>query len=273
MPALLLLLTFALSARAQSTQPALLDGIGIDQQLGAQIPADLIFRDETGREVRLGDYFGKRPIVLALVYYKCPMLCTLVLNDLTRGLNGMPINVGEQFDVLTVSFDPSETPDLAAQKKKQYLREYRRPHADEGWHFLTGDQPSIDRLTQAVGFHYKYDPKFDQYVHSSGLTVLTPQGRISKYFFGIGYSSIDLRLALADASGSRVGSPTERILLYCFHYDPSTGRYSLAITRLLRVAGAATIALLATLLFVSLRRERAARPRAGDASQTDTPEG
>jgi protein SCO1/2 len=246
----------------QANKPSILNDVGIDQKLYNQIPSDLLFVDESGKEVRLSTYFnGKRPIVLSLVYYKCPMLCTMVLNDLNHTITAMPgsMNVGEQFDILTVSFDPKETSDLAAKKKDQYIRAYARPHAAEGWHFLTGDAAQIKQLTDAVGFRYAWDPKFQQYAHASGIMVLTPEGKVSKYFFGVEYSAQDLRLALAEAGGGKISAPVEQILLYCFHYDPTTGRYSLAITRALKVAGILTIGSLGAFWFFMYRRDHSKR--------------
>ncbi len=225
-------------------QPTILNDVGIDQKLGQQVPGDLSFRDDMGRPVHLGDYFGKRPLILALVYYKCPMLCTMVLNDLTKSLNGMNLTAGEQFDILTVSFDPSETPALAAEKKRQYLRAYRRPAAENGWHFLTGSQDSIDRLTRAVGFRYAWDPQYQVFAHASGIMILTPQGKLSRYFFGIDYVPSDLRLSLVEASNRTISTPADTILLYCFHYDPRTGRYGLIISRAIEIGGALTLLIL-----------------------------
>jgi protein SCO1/2 len=226
----------------------LLKRAGIDQHLGAQVSPDLIFHDESGRDVRLDEYFHTgRPIVLALVYYGCPTLCTTVLNELEGSLRSMPSNcsVGEQFDVLTVSFDPSETPMLAAQKKATYLKAYGRAHGQEGWHFLTGDEASIAALTRTVGFRYVKDPEFPgQYVHASGLMVLTPDGVVSRYFYGINYAPRDLRLALTEASRGEMGSIERAVLLFCFHYDPASGRYTLAILNLLKVAGGMTLAVI-----------------------------
>ena len=260
------------STRALAATDPILHDVGIDQKLNAQVPADLLFRDEAGRDVRLGDYFGKRPLVLALVYYKCPGLCTMVLNDITRAMNSMRSSCGEQFDILTVSFDPRETPDLALEKKQQYLRAYLRPKAAEGWHFLTGDQPSIAALTQAVGFRYAWDPKFSQYAHASGIIVLTPQGKTARYFYGIDFAPNDLQLALAEANQGKSVSITDRVLLYCFHYDPSTGKYSLMITRVVQLGGVVTVLLLGTFLLMMFRADRrnrrpAAFPVAADASR------
>ena len=221
--------------QAEENKPAYLKGIGIDQKLGEKVPLDLTFRDENGNPVKLGQYFdGKRkPVILVLVYYSCPQLCTLVLNDLSRGLNGLStLSVGDDFEVVTVSIDPSDTTELARDRKATYLASYRRPHAAQGWHFLTGDQTSIRRLTDAVGFHYRWDPKFQQFMHPSGLTILTPNGTISRYFFGIDYDLKDLRLSLEEASNSKIGSVTDRILLYCFHYDESSGKYTPIVSSL-----------------------------------------
>ncbi len=235
-----------------------LEGVGIDQRLGAQVPMDLTFKDETGKSVRLGDYFdGKHPVILTQVYYGCPMLCTLVLNDLTRGMNGLNLSAGDDFQVVTVSFDPRETPAMAKDKKATYLQSYRRPHAEEGWHFLTGDEANIRQLTQATGFHYKWDEKFNLFIHPSGITVLTPNGVISRYFFGIDYGLKDLKLSLQEASGNKIGSLTDQILLYCFHYDESTGKYSIMVTRMIRVGGVLTMAGLGAFWFTMFRRDRA----------------
>lgn len=261
---LALLLLFAASARAAgpAARPSLLDDVGIDQKLNEQVPPELVFTDEHGREVRLADYFGKRPVILALVYYGCPMLCTMVLNDLTRAMNAMKMSCGDDFEIVTVSFNPRETPDLALRKKEHYLRAYQRPHAAEGWHFLTGTQPMIDRLTKSVGFRYVWDPKFQQYAHGSGIMILTPQGKTARYFFGIEYAPSDLELSLAEASGGKATSVPDQILLYCFHYDPATGRYSLMIWRILQLMCVLTVIVLAGYVTMMLRRDRrAAQPR------------
>jgi protein SCO1/2 len=224
-----------------TTVPPMLRDVGIDQKLGEQIPLDLAFRDEAGRSVRLGDYFGKKPVILTLVYYKCPTLCTMVLNDLTRTLNVIKETAGEEFDIVTVSFNPKETPELATDKKRQYLRAYRRPSAEQGWHFLTGDEASIKALTSAAGFRYVFDEKQQQYVHASGIMVATPNGRLSRYFYGVDYAPKDLRIAMIEAADGKTSSPTAAVLFYCFKYDPSTGRYSLAITRILQLGALMTL--------------------------------
>ena len=254
-----------LAAAPTAQRPRILLDVGIDQKLNAQVPPDLVFHDEMGRDVRLGDYFGKRPMILALVYYKCPMLCTMVLNDLTKAMNSMKMSCGEQFDILTVSFNPNETPSLAQDKKEQYVRAYRRPHAEEGWHFLTGPQASIESLTKTVGFRYAWDPKYQQYAHASGLIILTPEGKTARYFYGIDYAPSDLELSLAEASHGKATSVADQILLFCFHYDPTTGRYSLMITRLIQAGGVLTVLLLGcyVLLTLYLDKRRAAVAMAG----------
>jgi protein SCO1/2 len=245
-----------------------LEGVGIDQRLGNQLPLDLVFKDEAGNSVKLGQYFdGKHPVILTLVYFDCPMLCTLVLNDLTRSLNGMPISAGDDFQIVTVSFNPREGPQQAKDKKGTYLQSYRRIHADEGWHFLTGDEATIHQLTEAVGFHYKYDEKFKQYIHPSGITVVTPTGVISRYFFGIDYGLKDLRLSLQEASGNKIGSLTDQLLLYCFHYDETSGKYSLMVMRLVQLGGILTMAALGTFWFVMARRERTLSPSPGNPGE------
>jgi len=248
-----------------SATPRGLEGVGIDQKLNEQVPLDLAFRDEQGRTVRLGDYFGKRPVLLALVYYDCPMLCTQVLNGLTSAVNVLSFDAGKEFDVVAVSFDPREKPADASAKKAAYLQHYRHPGSDAGWHFLTGDAPSIDALTRAVGFRYRYDAKLDQFGHASALFVLTPEGRISRLFFGIEYAPRDLRLGLIEAAGSRIGTPVDQILLYCFHYDPKSGKYGAVIMNIVRLCGAATVLALAASILVFSRRSR--RGRLGPAAR------
>ncbi len=238
-------------------QPADLKKIAFDQKLNALIPLDLPFRDEAGRDVTLGDYFNHgRPVVLTLVYYDCPMLCTLVLNGVAGAMKGMSLNPGADYDLVTVSFDPKEKPPLAAQKKKAYIQRYGHPEAAAAWHFLTGDEPAIERLTQAVGFHYVYDPQTKIYAHATGLMIVTADGHISKYLYGIDYSPRELRLALVDASSGRIGNPVDQVLLYCYHYDPSTGKYGLVVLNVIRLAGAATAVLLGAFVIIMVSRER-----------------
>jgi protein SCO1/2 len=248
----------ALPARAenQNEKPKLLRDVGIDQKLNEQLPLQLTFRDETGRTVQLGEYFGQKPVILALVYYECPMLCTQVLNGLLTSLKGIPLDVGKQFNVVTVSFNPREKPGLAMNKKRVYVGLYGRPGAPEGWHFLTGDEAPIHQLADAVGFHYAFDTDSDQYAHATAIMVLTPQGKISRYFYGIDYPSRDLRLSLVEASNNKIGSPVDQLLLFCYHYDPTTGKYGLVIANVMRGAALVTSLVLGTFLFLMFRRER-----------------
>jgi len=239
--------------------PELLTEIGLDQKLNAQVPLELPFKDEDGRDVRLGDYFGKRPVILTLVYYECPMLCTQVLNGLTSALGVLKFSVGQEFDIVTVSFDPKETPELASAKKAAYIQRYKRAGAENGWHFLTGGEKSIAALTKAVGFRYAYNAGIDQYAHVSGIMVLTPDGRMSRYFYGIEYGPRDVRLALIEAADKRIGTPVDQSLLYCFHYDPKSARYSFAIMRMVRAAGVTTVLALVAGVFMLRRREAGGR--------------
>jgi protein SCO1 len=249
---------------AAGDKPGILGRIGIDQRLNTQLPLDLPFVDEAGRQVRLGDFFGTRPVILALVYYECPMLCTQVLNGLVTALGVMKFEPGREFEVVAVSFNPKEGPGLASQKKANYLERYGRAHTAGGWHFLTGTQESISRLTEAVGFRYEFDDRIQQFAHGAGIEVLTPRGTISKYFYGIEYSARDIRLGLIEASEERIGSAIDDVLLFCYHYDPATGKYGAAVLRLVRAAGIATVLLFLIFLAVTLRREHAANlePRA-----------
>lgn len=238
--------------------PKAVENVGINQHLNRAIPPDLVFRDSNGKRIHLGDDFdGTHPVVLVLAYYDCPMLCTVVLNDLTRTLKIVPLDIGKDFRVITVSFNPNEKPPLAHAKKAKYVNDYGRPGAAAGWQFLTGDAASIKQLTDAVGFRYHYDDKAKQYVHPTGVTILTPDGRISKYFFGINYQPMDLRLALVDASHSKIGSLADQIVLFCHQYDPSTGRYGWAVMGALRIGGALMILGMGSLLLVLARRDSA----------------
>jgi protein SCO1 len=241
-----------------SARPGLLSKIHIDQHLDRQLPLDLPFVDESGKQVRLGDYFGKRPVVMALAYYECPMLCTQVLNGLVTALTVMNFEPGREFDVVVVSFNPREGPGLASQKKASYLARYGRPHTAPGWHFLTGQQPSIDALTDALGFRYAYDDEIKQYAHGAAIEVLTPKGHISKYFYGIEFSARDLRLGLIEASDERIGTPVDDFLLFCYHYDPATGKYGASVLRMVRLGGILTVVAFLTFLTISLRRDRRA---------------
>ncbi len=241
-----------------SARPGLLSKIHIDQHLDRQLPLDLPFVDESGKQVRLGDFFGKRPVVMALAYYECPMLCTQVLNGLVTALTVMNFEPGREFDVVVVSFNPREGPGLASQKKASYLERYGRPHTASGWHFLTGQQPAIDALTDALGFRYAYDDEIKQYAHGAAIEVLTPKGHISKYFYGIEFSARDLRLGLIEASDERIGTPVDDFLLFCYHYDPATGKYGASVLRMVRLGGILTVVAFLSFLTISLRRERRA---------------
>ncbi len=239
----------------QDNRPPLLREVGLDQRLGEQVPLDLSFRDEQGHAVALRQYFGSKPVILNLVYYQCPMLCGEVLNGLSSALSMLKFRVGREFDVLTVSIDPREGPPLASAKKKNILARYGYPDAAAGWHFLTGDQPSIALLTKTVGFRYTYDPKLGQFAHAAGIMVLTPQGRIAQYYYGVEYSPKDLRLGLIEASGNRIGSMVDQLLLYCYHYDPVQGRYGAIVMNIVRLASAATVLILAGFMWLMFRRE------------------
>ena len=250
-----------------SAKPGLLGKIGLDQRIGESIPLDLPFIDDAGRPVALREYFGKRPVILVLAYYECPMLCTQVLNGLVSAVGILNFEVGREFDVVVVSFNPKEGPGLAAQKKAAYLERYGRPQSANGWHFLTGTQASIDGLTKAVGFRYAYDEKIGQYAHGAGIELLTPKGVLAKYFYGIEFSARDIRLGIIEASSERIGTPIDDVLLLCYHYDPATGTYGAAVLTMVRAGGIATILAFAVFLTVSLRRERAAA-RTAPASRT-----
>ena len=233
-----------------------LQGVDYVQRLGEQVPADLTFVDETGKTVRFGDYFGKRPIVLVLAYYECPMLCTQVLSGMTAGFKGMAFNAGQEFEVVVVSIDPGEGSGLAAAKKATYVAHYDRESTAGAWHFLTGRKTEIDRLAKTVGFSYTYDDKTDQYAHQAGLSVLTPDGRIARYLFGIDFAPRDLRMAIVEAADRKIGSPVDAVLLYCYHYDPATGTYGLLAMRLVRLAGVLFVLAMVAGWVVLRRRER-----------------
>jgi protein SCO1/2 len=245
---LLVMAAIPASVRAEDGLPNIVRDVGIDQRLNEQVPLDLVFRDEEGRTVRLGDYFDGKLVILVLAYYRCPMLCNQVLNGLVDGLRGIPLDMGEQFRVVTVSFDAREKPELAAAKKANYAESYGRGGASDGWHFLTGEQESIDQLTRAVGFRYAYDANQDQFAHGSAIMVLTPDGKIARYFYGIRYPPRDLRLALVEASQGKIGSPVDQVLLLCFQYDSASGKYTLAVMNLIRLGGVFTLLVVGTYL-------------------------
>jgi protein SCO1 len=237
-----------------NVRPPGLQHVGIQQNLNEQIPADLTFADDSGRAVKLGDYYGKKPLILNLVYFTCPMLCGEELNGLESALRILKFDVGKEFEVITVSFDPKDTPDAAAKKKAEILKRYKRAGAEQGWHFLVGNQDSIDKIAKAAGFEFEYDAKSNQFAHTTAIMVLTPQGRIAQYYYGIDYPPKDLRLALVDASQEKIGNVVDELLLYCYHYDPEKGKYSATIMRILRLAGIATLLCLGTLFIVLFRR-------------------
>ncbi len=236
-----------------NTKPPRLENVGLEQRLDAQVPPDLTFRDDTGKTVKLGDYFGRKPLILNLVYFNCTMLCGEALAGLSSAMRLVKFDVGNEFDVVTVSFDPHETPEMAAAKKKDYVARYGRANAAAGWHFLTGQPESINALTKAVGFQYQYDEKINQYAHATAIMVLTPQGRISRYFYGVDFPPKDLRMGLVEASQGKIGNAVDAVLLYCYHYNPESGKYGAMVGNILRLAAAATILLLGGLLFILWR--------------------
>jgi len=250
-----------------STRPPRLENVAIEQRLDAQIPPDLTFRDDAGKAVKLGDYFGRKPTILNLVYYNCTMLCGEALAGLASAMRLVKFDVGNEFDVITVSFDPRETPEMAAAKKIDYVKRYGRANAASGWHFLVGQPESINALTKAVGFNYQYDPKSNQYAHATAIMVLTPEGRISRYFYGVDFPPKDLRMGLVEASQGKIGNAVDAVLLYCYHYNPETGKYGAMVGNILRLAAAATILMLGTFLFIlwrldlSVTRKTAAKTR------------
>lgn len=257
------------SARAQfsdptqniGVRPELLKDVGIDQKLNAQVPLDLSFVDETGKAVQLKDYFGQgRPVVLTLVYYNCPMLCTQVLNGTLNTLKLQTLDIGKDFNVITVSIDPTDTPRVAKAKWEMYTGIYDRPTGAQGWHFLTGQEPQIHALANAVGFRYAYDSESHQYAHASVIMVLTPEGKVSRYLYGIEYPSRDMRLALVEASEGKIGTPVDQLLLFCYHYDPHTGKYGVLVSRILKFAGGLTVVLMGIAIFFLARSEHYSMP-------------
>ena len=252
---LLSLLLLGGTALAQDPPAGVLGEIGVDQKLNAPIPKDLLFKDESGRDVRIGDFFHGKPVILSLVYYECPMLCSMTLNGLVKSLRPLAFTIGNEFEVVTVSFDPNEKPELAAAKKDVYVSDYGRASAASGWHFLTGSADSIHRLTGAVGYRYKRDEYTKQWAHVSAILILTPDGRVSQYLYGIEFSGRDLRLSLVQASQNKIGTLVDRVLLYCYHYNPETGRYGLVIMNTVRLASLATVVALAFFITISRRRE------------------
>lgn len=255
--AVALILLVSAKARAHDDQrPAALRDVAFEQKLNQQVPLDLTFRDESGKTVYLASYFKQKPVILNFVYYKCRDLCPLLLDGIVRSLRALSFDVGNQFDVLTVSFDPHDDAPLAAAKKTDLVEKYSRPGADVGWHFLTGDETSIQRLTQSVGFRYSYDARTGEFGHATGIIIVTPQGKTSRYFYGIDFSPRDLRLGLIEAATDQIGSPIDQLLLFCYHYDPTSGKYNLLVTRVIQIAGAATVLALGAFIIAMLRRDR-----------------
>ena len=238
-----------------SNVPPQFKAVTFAQRLNTRLPLELPFRDETGRTVALGDYFGTRPVVLAFVYYQCPMLCSQTMNGISSALKVLPLEVGKDFDVVLVSFDPRDTPEAANAKKRAHLIHWKTEDAAAGWHFLTGDEASIRAVTSAAGFTYEWDETSGQFAHVSGLLTTTPDGRLSRYFYGVEYSPRDLRMAIVESSAGRIGSPIEELLLYCFQYDPTTGKYGLVVMNLVRLGGALTVALMAGFILLMRRRD------------------
>jgi protein SCO1/2 len=237
-------------------KPSILDGVGLDQRLNSQVPLDLAFVDENGQAVQLQQYFGAKPVILIMVYYQCPMLCTQVLTGFTGAMLGVRrFNIGREFNVVTVSIDPRDTAADAAAAKKKYIERYRRPEAEQGWHFLTGKKDQIDALAQAVGFRYAWDPEVKQYAHASGIMLLTPQGRVAQYYYGIEYAPRDIQLGLIEASKGKIGNVVDEVLLYCYHYDPRQGKYGAAIFNVLRLSALITILALGGFMLIMFRRD------------------
>ena len=241
-------------------KPPGLENVGIDQLLGQQVPLDLKFRNEAGQSVQLRDYFKSgRPVIVNLVYYQCPMLCGEVLQGLSAAVKVLKFTPGKEYEVVTVSIDPREGPELAAQKKQSVMERLGRPDSAKGWHFLVGDQPNIDALAKAIGWHYQYDAKIDQFAHAAGIVLVTPEGKIAQYYYGVEYSARDLRLGIVEASQNKVGSLADQVLLYCYHYDPRTGKYGAVVTNMVRLGGALTVFILGGFLIVLYRSEPRAK--------------
>ena len=251
-------------------KPSILDQVGLDQKLNAQIPLDAAFVDDQGKPVQLKQYFGAKPVILIMVYYQCPMLCTQVLTGFTGAMLGVKkFNIGREFDVVTISIDPRDGPQEALEAKKRYIQRYRRPEAEKGWHFLTGKKDQIDLVAQAVGFRYVWDPEVQQYAHASGIMLVTPQGRVAQYYYGIEYAPRDIQLGLVEASQGKIGNIVDEVLLYCFHYDPRQGRYGAVIFNILRLCALATVLVLGGFMLFMFRRDALAARR-GRLTRTAT---
>ncbi len=257
------------SPSAPSGLPTALEGVGIDQKLNQQLPLDAVFHDENGAEVKLGQYFGNKPVVLSLVYYDCPMLCTQILNGMVGAFKVMSFTPGNEYEVVSISFDPRETSALAKRKKEtyvNYLLDSKRAGAEKGWHFLTGDDANIKRVTEAVGFRYRFDQSTNQFAHASAIYVVTPQGKLARYFYGIEYAPRDVRLGLVEASENKIGTPVDQLLLYCYHYDPARGKYGATVINLIRGGGVLTLVGIAGLLLALRRRNSSTALRTRSAT-------
>jgi protein SCO1/2 len=260
--------------KSSSGLPAQLQNVGFEPQLNAQLPLDLSFRDESGRDVQLREYFGRKPVLLALVYYGCPMLCNQVEMGVVGSLKMLSFNAGRDYEVIFVSFDPRETPDMAAQKKAAALSHYGRPETASGWHFLTGKEEQVRALTSAANFRYSFDQRHNLFAHASGIMLLTPDGRISRYFYGVEYPSRDVRLGLVDASAGKIGTPIDHLLLFCFQYDPETARYSATVLKIVRLGGILTIFVIVAGILIFRRRDvRAASAISGPPLQGGSEQG
>jgi protein SCO1/2 len=254
-------MTTGIMSPPANVRPPYLTNVGIEQHLDSQIPPDLAFVDDAGHPVKLGDYFGKKPLILNLVYYNCPMLCGEELAGLSSAMRVVKFDLGKEFDVVTVSFNPKETPELAAAKKQEYLKRYGRPNAAAGWHFLIGSAESINALTKAMGFQYQYDATKNQYAHATAIMVLTPQGRISRYFYGVDFPPKDLRMGLVEASQGKIGNAVDQVLLYCYHYDPAAGKYGAVVSNMLKIGGALMVLILVGMILIFLRLEKSVSRR------------
>ena len=256
---------------AHNTRPSILQQVGIDQRIGEELPLDAHFTDEYGKDVELGSYFHQgKPVLMALVYYDCPMLCDQVLNGMASALNVLRFDAGKEFNVVAISFDPRETPQLALEKKEMYLKRYKRPGAEQGWHFLTGKPDAIKAITEATGFHYVWDKNTQQYAHSTAVMLVTPEGRLAQYYYGIEYSPKDMRLGIIEASKEKLGTVVDSVILYCYHYDPTTGKYGAVVMNLIRGAGLITVLLMGGFIGFSLYKDsRATQESARHAGQAD----
>lgn len=255
---LLVIVAFVASTALAQTSglPGQLKGVTIEQNLNHQLPLNLVFKDETGKTVHLQDYFGEKPVVLSMAYYHCPMLCPYVLNGMAGALKAVPFDAGKQFTILTISFDPTDTPEIARAEKQKYMKQYGRAGTENGWHFLTGTQENINAITKATGFYYEYDASTGQYGHASAIMIATPEGKLARYFYGIEYPPKDLRLALVEASENKIGSVADQLLLFCFHYDPSTGKYSAYAVNFVRLGGVLTVLALGLFVMKNLKGQR-----------------